>query len=199
MAEITVALPLEIDIGQEEEEALKKTTGDTAAENHNNNNKIKKNHCPWLYDLRTSYAGGCLVWVALLATMFMVLNKFHDKNGDDDGTDDDTYSNATSCDDDAAESLEGLAARFFDESCVAALTCEDQAVLFLFMHEFLSPLRVEMVLFNQVYLLINFMVVQQGVPTWLGGVVGGWVEGGGGGGGGQVETKNLNIQLHGGG
>ena len=161
MAEITVAnpLPLEIDVGQEEEEALKKT-GDTAAENHNNNKIKKKNHCPWLYDLRTSYAGGCLVWVALLATMFMVLNKFHDKNGDDDGTDDDTYSNATSCDD--AESLEGLAARFFDESCVAALTCEDQAVLFLFMHEFLSPLRVEMVLFNQVYLLINFMVVQQG-------------------------------------
>ena len=99
MAEITVAnpLPLEIDIGQEEEEA---TTGETAAEN-NNNNKIKKNHhCPWLYDLRTSYAGGCLVWIALLATMFMVLNKFHDKD-DDDGTDDtdDTYSNATSCDD----------------------------------------------------------------------------------------------------
>ena len=157
MAEITVAnpLPLEIDIGQEEEAK----TGDTAAAENNNNKIKKKNHCPWLYDLRTSYAGGCLVWVALLAMMFMVLNKFHDKNGDDD----DTYTNATSCDDDdAAESLEGLAARFFDESCVAALTCEDQAVLFLFMHEFLSPLRVEMVLFNQVYLLINFMVVQQG-------------------------------------
>ena len=154
---------LEIDIVPVVEQDEKKSSPNTP--------NIIKNKCscpPWLYDLRTSYAGGVLVWIALIGMAYMMLSKL--------GDEDDTYNNnngnnatTTSCDDDDETLLlfqEGLATHFFDESCVAALTCDDQAMLALFMYQFLLPLRVEMVLFNQVYLLISFMVVQQGgIPS----------------------------------
>mmetsp|Transcript_34750 Transcript_34750/g.92662 ORF Transcript_34750/g.92662 Transcript_34750/m.92662 type:complete len:135 (+) Transcript_34750:67-471(+) len=72
-----------------------------------------------------------------------------------------TYSNATNatCD---AEPLEPPAAHFFHEPCVAALTCDDQAMLAQFMYQYLSPLRADAILFYQTYLLTNFMVVHEG-------------------------------------
>ena len=98
--------------------------------------------------------------VAIVSIVLTVMNKFHDK--DADGTDSTrVHSNATNatCD---AEPLEPLAAHFFDEPCVAALAYDDQAMLALFMYQFLSPLRAEAILFYQTYLLTNFMVVHEG-------------------------------------
>ena len=101
-----------------------------------------------------------IMGVAILSIMLMVINKFHDKDADGRYRQH-AYSNATNatCD---AEPLEPLAAHFFDEPCVAALTCDDQAMLAQFMCQFLSPLRAEAILFCQAYLLTNFMVVHEG-------------------------------------
>jgi hypothetical protein len=159
---------LEIDISPVEHDDEKNGGVDAQSSPNTPNTKNKCSCPPWLYDLRTSYAGGVLVWIALICLVYMMLSKLHDE---DDSYDNNNNGNATttSCNDDDDETLlllleEGLATHFFDESCVAALTCDDQAILALFMYQFLLPLRVEMILFNQVYLLINFMVVQKGGP-----------------------------------
>ena len=163
---------LEIDIGPvEQDERL--GAGDAQPSSPNTPNIKNKCSClscpPWLYDLRTSYAGGVLVWIALICLANKMLSKLHDEEDDIYNNNNNNGNNATtttSCDDDETLLLlqEGLATHFFDEPCVAALTCDDQAMLALFMYQFLLPLRVEMILFNQVYLLISFMVVQQGGP-----------------------------------
>ena len=147
---------LEIDVGQEEA----KTAVAEHDESGQTTNKKNTRSCPpWLYYYTTSYAAGVLVWITLIAMALSVWSKFDDEDDGDDGW----YTNATSCD---ADPLGDLAAHFFDESCVEAMSCDDQAMLTLFMYEFFAPLRVEMTAFIQCYLLTNFMVVQQGgIPS----------------------------------
>ena len=103
---------LGIDTDQKEETKTGDGTADAAAEGDPKSKE--KRRCPsWLFSYKTSYAVGVVVWIALITMVGSLLSKLHGE--DDDGTDD-IYSNATVCD---ADPLDGLAAHFFDESCLA--------------------------------------------------------------------------------
>ena len=67
---------------------------------------------------------------------------------------------------DCDATLGDLAVHFFDESCVAELSCEEQTELTDYMAEFLDPLRVELVFFIVCVVIFFLVVLQQGgIPS----------------------------------
>ena len=64
------------------------------------------------------------------------------------------------------EGVGSVAAHFFDDSCVAALSCEEQTELTDYMAEYLDPLRVESVFLTECVINLNLMLLQQGgIPS----------------------------------